>query len=100
MYFRTSQFPALKRLPRAEQRAIIVAALEKHARGISWRFWIALALIVVLAVGLGYLSILLRLPPWTTLAEAVAVGALFYGYLIWEINGPVQRAVNAYLAKK
>ena len=100
MYFRTSQFPALKRRSRAEQRRIIVAALQAHARGISWRFWAALILIAVLAVGLGYLSLALRLPPWTTLAEAVVVGVLFYCYLIWEINGPVHRAVQAYLAKK
>ena len=100
MYFRTSQYPALKRRPRAEQRDIVACALRHHSRGVAWRFWAALVLIVVLALGLAWVGVILRLPPWITLAEAVVVGLLFYVYLIWEINGPVHRAVQAYMAKK
>ena len=100
MYFRTSQYPALKHRPRAEQRNIVAAALRGHSRGVAWRFWAALLLILVLALGLAWFSVMLRLPPWVTFAEAVAVGVLFYAYLVWEINGPVHRAVQAYLAKK
>ncbi|HEY4373616.1 MAG TPA: hypothetical protein VGN52_16920 [Burkholderiales bacterium] len=100
MYFRTSQFPLLKHRPRTEQQRIVSEAMKRHARAVGWRFWAALPVIVALALGLAYLGARYRLPQWTTALEAVLVGLIFYGYLLWEINGPVHRAVQAYLAKK
>lgn len=100
MYFRTSQFPPLKHRPRKEQQRIVADAMKEHARGTGWRFAAALLLVVVLALGLAYVGVRYRLPAWSTAVEAVIVGLALYGYLLWEINGPVRRAVEKYLAKK
>jgi hypothetical protein len=40
-----------------------------------------------------------RGPDWRAWVLLFLGGAAFYGYLLWEINGPIHKAVDRYVAE-
>jgi hypothetical protein len=54
---------------------------------------------VALALVASACAIATAAPSAFVLVGAVAVGAIFYAYLLWEINGPVLRAVTKFIAE-
>ena len=96
MYFGTSQYPSLRDKPKKEQRAIVSAAVDAHAKWVNRRFWIAIA--TMLLAGWLYGGMWEeQLPLWHVVSVAVCLGTLFFCYLLFEINGPIYRAVHTHL---
>jgi hypothetical protein len=52
----------------------------------------------VTTIGVNFLPLSLGLPEWAGTGVAVVDGLLFYIYLLWELNGPIEKAVASYLA--
>lgn len=101
MYWSSLQYPSFRKLPRAERQAVLQAALKKHGRGSSKRFFIVLAVIIMGAAVTGTRAFPhASLSDWHLWALLVAAGAVLYAYLLWEINGPMHRAVQKYLADR
>lgn len=50
--------------------------------------------------GTSYLSQSLHLPEWRAIVVAVVYGVLFYALLVWELNGPLEKAVRKYLSEE
>ncbi|HXU05564.1 MAG TPA: hypothetical protein VN903_31615 [Polyangia bacterium] len=99
MYFSAHQYPSLKHRPKAERYAIIRAALKDIRKGYTKRFFVALVATVVVLVRLTRHVALDALPTDWRLWTALAVGfVLLYGWALFEINGPVRRAVEKHLA--
>ncbi|PTU31746.1 hypothetical protein CJD38_10635 [Stenotrophobium rhamnosiphilum] len=98
MYFRAGQYPALTGKPKAEQRKIVAAAIRTYNKHSSLRFF------AVLIVLLGSIPLVSNFWGYTGLRNVwsllwpLACGLIFYVYELWEINGPVLRAVDQYVA--
>ncbi len=101
MYWRSGQYEALRGRDRADRQRIVREALSKYGRSTSRRF--ALVLVGLVATGVGVASnrwSLATVSPWKVVALAVVGAAVFYGYLLWEINGPIRAAVEKYLTSR
>jgi len=101
MYWRSGQYEALRGRDRGDRQRIVREALTKHGRSTSRRLTLILVGLVAtgVAVASNRWSSLATLPWWKVGGLAVAGAALFYGYLLWEINGPIRVAVEKYLAQ-
>jgi hypothetical protein len=101
MYWTSYQFPSLAGRPRAEQRAIIRAALKEHGQAYARRF-----LVVFIALIVGVVFVLPRVYPGFRVSDPrfwiapLVVGALIRAYLLWETNGAIHDAVKKYFASK
>jgi hypothetical protein len=98
MYFSTNQYPQFKGKAAQEQRKIIKAAIEAYNKWANLRFWVAVAVIF----GSTWLYSLAskELPSWYDWTMSLGVGFFFYAYLLFEINGPIYKAVQRYLQKE
>ena len=54
---------------------------------------------LVTTAGVNFLPSSLGLPEWSGTAVAVLYGGVFYALLVWELNGPLGRAVAKYLSR-
>jgi hypothetical protein len=97
MYWKSGDYPEFKSLEEAEQRRIVADALRARGCRVNWRFWIAGP---VLVAGPVAGAVLADWPLVGCLAAVVVSGPLLCAYLLWEVNGPVHRAVRAYLSRK
>jgi hypothetical protein len=98
MYWRSDQYPVLKKHPPKERPAIVRAAVRRYGRPFSRRFLLALATLVgVVLTGVHYVRPRTVLD-WRAWGVAVAAGLLFNVYLLWEINGTILAAVERYVA--
>ena len=96
MYFGASQYPALRDKTRKERNRIVSAAIKSHAKWVNRRFLIAIA--VLLGTGWLYPRLIPGdLSSWHIWTVAICLGALFALYLLYEINGPVFKAVQKHL---
>ncbi|PWF47605.1 hypothetical protein [Massilia glaciei] len=100
MYWKATQYPQLKNLSRAEQRHIIAEALKRHARWGEVRFWAVLVGAFGIVLSYIYVAAASEAPEWVAWLLPFLCGGLFFGYLLWEINGPCYRAVQVYLAHR
>ena len=101
MYWRSGQYESLGGRDRKDRQRIVREALAKYGRSTSRRFTLVLAGLV--ATGVAVASnrwSMATVSAWKVIGLAVAGAALFYGYLLWEINGPIRAAVDKYLAEK
>jgi peptidoglycan/LPS O-acetylase OafA/YrhL len=98
MYFSSTNYPAMRGKDKRAVTALVTAALRQHDRWAKWRFWGVLALLLTLSIGLAAFDEALQLPDWFAVAVALSGGLVFWVYLLWEINGPMHRAVQKYLA--
>jgi hypothetical protein len=96
MYLRTGQYPAFRGKTPKQQRQIASAAIGVHGKRVSHRFWSVVASLFGSAFLLGLFAPE-DLPSWYTWIAALCMGIAFYGYLLFEINGPIHRAVQLYL---
>ncbi|HVV50595.1 MAG TPA: hypothetical protein VHO06_13095 [Polyangia bacterium] len=100
MYWRSGQYEVLRgRAPKDRER-IVRDALARHGRATGRRFLV----VVGLWFG-GTITAILRtrrlvLADWKLWLIPIAGGVLFYAYLLWEINGPIRRAVEKTVAEK
>ncbi len=97
MFFNTNQYPALAHLPVAERKKVVAVAAKSENPWIGRRFAIAIAFVAITTIVFG-----LRQPPLTNvqlLVGAAVTGAIFYLYLLFEINGPLRKSVEAHLKK-
>ncbi|HXJ20498.1 MAG TPA: hypothetical protein VMT03_09710 [Polyangia bacterium] len=100
MYWRSGQYEALRGRDRNDRQRIVGEALKKYGRSTSRRFALVLVGLVATVFGIfSKTSSMTALSPWKVVAGAVLAGALFYVYLLWEINGPIRAAVEKYLAE-
>lgn len=83
-------------MSRQEQTHLVAAALRAHNRWVARRFVLAVLLLFLGAVVLGAFGSSLGLTLWWELALLLVCSGLFYAYLIWEVNGPIHRAVVKY----
>ena len=100
MYWRSGQYEVLRgRAPRDRDR-IVRDALTKYGRPTGRRF----LFVVASWFGATITSILrarrFALSDWRLWLIPVVGGLLFYAYLLWEINGPIRRAVEMVVAKE
>jgi hypothetical protein len=101
VYWSSQRYPSLRRFPPEQRSTIVQKALKKYARGSARRFFVALAmLLMAAAVGASRTARRMPLSDWRIWGALAAAAALFYGYLLWEINGPVRRAVDRYAAEE
>jgi len=99
MYFSISQYPALRAKSRSEQRRIVTAAARKFDRRAGQRFWFVVLLLLGICFASHYVlpsQALAGLSGWLVPA---ACALAFYLYLLWDINGPALRAVQAYASE-
>ena len=100
VYFNITQYPAMKGKAKADQRFIVITALRHHDRWINKRFF------AVICGLLGILGLSTHLTQryltavWMDWVLVLACGVVFYAYILWEINGPVFRAVERYLSRQ
>jgi hypothetical protein len=92
MYPSARKYPELAHLSSRKQNAILKAALAQHDPGQWKRFVAALALSIGASVVLEWFTGELPM-----LGGGLLAGALFYGYLLWEINHRTRDAVVRYL---
>jgi len=100
LYFKTGQYPDLKDLSKPEQQRIVVDAIDQYARTTRWRFWIAILVVVASPFVPDSLPGDNGQTSWASLLFLGIGVVLFYVYLLWEINGPLFKAVQAYLADR
>ena len=100
MYFNIGQYPVMRGKSKVQQRLIVLAALRQHDRWINRRFF------AVICGLLGIVGVSVHIAPrylsaqWVDWAILAAGALVFYGYILWEINGPVLRAVERNVAEK
>ena len=94
MYLNVAQYPALRGKSKTDQRAIVLAALRRHERWINKRIFLIICVLLGLAGGVAQMAQRFLAAEWIIWAILIAAAALFYGYILWEINGPVLRAVQ------
>lgn len=99
MYFNVDRYPALRGKPKSDQRAIILAALRRHDRWINKRILLVICSVLGLSGAGVQLARRYLAAAWIDWAILLAAGLLFYGYILWEINGPVLRAIKKYVAE-
>ena len=73
----------------------MAAAAKAHNRWLPYRVAAGFALMLITVVGVGFLK---GVPDDSGTWVALLDGALFYGYLLWELNGPQGRAVASYVS--
>jgi hypothetical protein len=89
MYFGTDSYPWIRDLPKAERRAALRDVYRSDRRH-AWRFLVTIGLLALATVLVNRLSSARLFVQWY---PAIA-GALFYLYLLWEINVPIYRAAK------
>lgn len=97
MHFRASHLPPLASLSYVERLRIIAAAVKAHNRWLPFRIAAGFALMLVTVVGVGFLN---GVPDDAGTWVALLDGVLFYAYLLWELNGPLERAVASYVSNR
>jgi fucose 4-O-acetylase-like acetyltransferase len=100
VYWRSGQYEGLRRRdPQARQR-ILREAVGKYGRSYTRRFTLILAGVVATAIWMATRRSWMNASPWRVAAVAVGAGVFLYGYLLWEINGTIRRAVERYLSER
>lgn len=100
MYFRAAQYPQLASLRSSERRLVVAAAIREHNTWVGRRLVLAFVAMLITTVGVGFLPASMLVPEWAGTAVAVVDGVLFYLYLLWELNGPILRAVEQHVSSK
>ena len=100
MYFNINQYPAMRGKSKAEQRKIVAAALRAHDRWLNKRLLLASCSLLGLVGGGVQLTQSYFAAGWIEWAIFLIAGLLFYAYVLWEINGPVLRAVGRYASER
>ena len=100
MYFNVNRYPALRGKSKTDQRAIILAALRRHDRWINKRILLVICSLLGLTGAGVQLARRYLVSEWIDWAMLVAAALFFYGYVLWEINGPVLKAVEKYLSEQ
>lgn len=98
MYLRASQLPELSSMRYAERLRTLRAAARAHNPRMFVRMAVVFVLMVATTTAVNFLPPSLGLPEWSGTAVAVAYGATFYVLLVWELNGPLGRAVTTHMA--
>ena len=80
-----------------ERNRILFAAARAYNHWMFLRMAGVFVLMLVATVGINFLSYL-GLSDWSGTVVAVFFGALFYALLLWELNGPLGKAVAKYLS--
>ena len=96
MYWSISDFPSIRSLSPADQRRVVTEAGKKFDSQNRLRFWLALITCFVPLVWLSRTGIWPYHLGESPFGVAVLGGMLFYGFLLWDINGPTRRAVERY----
>lgn len=94
MYFRTSDYPIFKGVDKTERNKIVSDAIRAHNKWINARFMLVVAGLFIFLFSFSSLKSIFALPEWTSLLAFPVSGALFYAYLLWEINVAVFEAVS------
>lgn len=97
MHFRASHLPPLAALTYGERWGAMIGAVRTHNRWVAARLAFAFVLMLATVVGVGFIP---NMPDDAGTLVAIADGAAFYVYLLWEINGPLFRAVTAYVGTR
>jgi len=100
MYFNINQYPAMRDKSKGEQRNIVGTALRKHDRWLNKRLLFASCCLLGLVGGGVQLTQRYFAPAWVDWLIFVLAGLLFYAYILWEINGPVRRAVEKHVSEQ
>jgi hypothetical protein len=100
VYWRSGQYGILQQYPPKERVGIVRAAAAKHGRGYGARFLLAFATYAAAVLASARYIAPRSVWDWRVWAILVGGGVLFYGYLLWEINGPMRAAVERYLAEE
>jgi hypothetical protein len=95
MYFRAGQYPELQQMSRPQRLKFVASSIRNHGHSTGWRLLTAFVIIVASSGSVGFLPESLGIPDWGGTAVAVGGGALFYVYMLWELNGPLLVAVRA-----
>jgi len=95
VYWKTSNYPSLQGLTRKEQQHIVTCAIRKSGKAIGYRFLIATVVLLAVPIVIANFE---RIPNWSSYLLVAPAGALFYLYILWEINGPIFKAVKTYQA--
>ena len=98
MYWKPSQYPELKGRSDIERRRVLIGAMSTHGRMLPRRLFVAAGLLLGAAVADGALMPGVPRSDWRWWILPIAAAAMFYAYLLWEVNRPLHRAVAKHLA--
>jgi hypothetical protein len=82
-------------MSRPQRLQFVASSIRNHGRSIGWRLLLAFVIVVTSSGSVAFLPESLHIPDWGGTAVAVAGGLLFYGHMLWELNGPLLVAVKA-----
>jgi hypothetical protein len=83
-----------------ERRRVLAAATAKFDKTYTRRFFVVVGLFLSTAVLDGALLPAYSYSDWRRWILPIAACAVFYVYLLWELNGPLHRAVRRHLADR
>jgi len=98
MYWSIHRYPSLAHRSRKERAAIVQSAVREHGGWYRKRLLVAFAFVAVGTMSIHRVIRGASLLEWRAWVAPVVMGALLYGYLLWEINGAIHTAVKKYLA--
>jgi hypothetical protein len=98
MYLRASQLPQLSAMSYRERIRILIAAAHTHNRWMFVRIAVLVFLMLATTTTINFLPSSTGLPEWSGTAVAVLCGMFFYALLLWELNGPLGKAVAKQLS--
>jgi len=81
-----------------ERNRILFAAARTHSPWTLFRIAAVFIAMLVTTTGVNFLPPSLGLPEWSGTAAAALFGGVFYVLLVWELNGPLGKAVAKYLS--
>jgi hypothetical protein len=90
----------MKGKSKADQRLIVLTALRDHDRWINKRFFAVICGLLGIVGFSVHLTQSYSTTGWMEWLVVLACVFLFYAYILWEINGPVFRAVERYLSRQ
>jgi hypothetical protein len=100
MFWKTAEYPEFVLMPKGEQMRIVKLAMRHRAKLVTLRSLGVLVLLFSAALALKLGSDRSHADPVFYWMTSPVFGLLLYAYLIWEINGPLHRAVQSCLEAK
>lgn len=96
MYFAARQYPELRNMSRIQRLRFVAESIRANNKWIGCRLMFWLFIVMFSSGGVEFLPESLNIPEWGGTAVAIAGGILFYVHMLWELNGPLLRAVRSH----
>lgn len=95
MYIKPAQYPEMQGLSSSEQKHLLKISLNSHGKAIQFRFYVVLVTVLLVGGVMGAIDGVLNFSQQVSFCIPIALGVIFYIYLLWEINGAIHAAVQS-----